>query len=136
MSRLDPNQKVNLVELGPGNCVNSKEFIKKFQDSGKLNKYIAIDISDEMLRIAQHNVNLWFPEIATETHKVDFESYTFPEILYKHKTPDIVNVLVMVGNTFGNVQDELRLLKNIEYSIYGEDIFVFINIFIMFNIFF
>jgi hypothetical protein len=80
-----------------------------------------------MLEITNRNIQSWFTNLPTETYQLDFENTSFPDILYRNKGENNINVVILIGNTIGNVQDELRTLKNIEYTLYDEDIFIFSN---------
>ncbi len=52
--------QVNIVDIGVGNAYPVKELLAHFLEQGKLGRYIALDISPTMLRIAEANIKKWF----------------------------------------------------------------------------
>jgi SAM-dependent methyltransferase len=121
------DKKFNIIDLGPGNGINTKGLIDFLDKSNLLNKYIAVDISKEMLGFAKSNMQKWFPKINYEECILDFESSSFSQITRENKSKDIINIILLIGNTFGNVQDEIRLFKNLEYSLEQDDLLIFSN---------
>ena len=52
--------KINVVDIGPGNAMPVRELLEHLIDRGMLHRYIAIDISEEMLRITRAQRREWF----------------------------------------------------------------------------
>lgn len=51
--------RVNVIDIGPGNALPVKELLAHLVERGLLHRYIAVDISEEMLHIAKKNINEW-----------------------------------------------------------------------------
>ena len=67
---LEDYDRINIVDMGVGNALPVRELLGYLADQGKLNRYIAIDISQNMLDIAERNIQSWFGDrIAFEGHR-------------------------------------------------------------------
>ena len=51
--KINKFSKINIIDIGPGNGLPILEFIKYFHNKKLLHKYIAIDISSDMLNLAK-----------------------------------------------------------------------------------
>lgn len=76
------SHKINLIEIGPGDSSTTLNLIKTFQDKKLLNKYIAVDISQEILKIAKikllENIkNLKFESYIRDTEDIDIKEIFF-----------------------------------------------------------
>jgi len=60
--------KVNIIDVGAGNAYPVKAFIGKLKKLGRIDKYIALDISDELLNVSSKNFKKWFPLIDYINH--------------------------------------------------------------------
>lgn len=109
--------KVNVLDLGVGNAMPSRELLGFLHNLGILHRYIAIDISKSMLGIAERNINKWFD------NKIKFEGY-IRDITYErfddlivddmlHKDADkTINLVLFVGGTpvnFRSFDDSLKV---------------------------
>ncbi len=120
--------KVNIVDIGQGNSITTKKFIQSFLDTGKLNKYIAIDVSKEMNEIAEANINKWFPGLNFTSYVHDIEKYDIANILFNEKKGgNVLNIVLLVGATIGNVKNQRWLYDNIRYGFDDRDIFIVTN---------
>ena len=126
-------KKVNIIDVGSGNSYPAKEFIFKLNGLGKVNKYIALDISEELLVLSQENFRKWFPLIEFTSSPIDIENSCIPKILFKNKanfafaTEDIAQVILHLGVTIGNHRNRTRVLKNFRDSMGKNDLLVFTN---------
>lgn len=67
-----PGQRVDIVDIGPGNAQPVRGMLRELLDAGALGRYVALDISPDMLAVAQRNVALWFDgQVPFEGHLVD-----------------------------------------------------------------
>src|SRR4051812_36092554 len=74
--------KVNIIDIGVGNALPIRSVLEHFVEQRKLNRYIALDISAEMLKIAEHNVASWFGRrVHFEGHIRDFNYDRFDDLL-------------------------------------------------------
>jgi Histidine-specific methyltransferase, SAM-dependent len=121
------NKKFNIIDLGPGNGVNTKRLVSFLNKNNILNKYLAVDISKEMLGFVRSNMQKWFPKVKYGEFILDFESSDLAPLTRREKDSDVINLILLIGNTFGNVQDEIRLFKNLEFSLEEEDLLIFSN---------
>ncbi|MDF5733789.1 MAG: L-histidine N(alpha)-methyltransferase, partial [Rhizonema sp. PD38] len=116
--------KVNIIDVGAGNSYPVKEFVRKLNKLGKIHKYIALDISEELLNLSQNNFQKWFPQIEFVSSTIDIENSSIPEVLLKNPE-DTVNIILHLGVTIGNHQNRTEALKNFRDSMGTNDILVF-----------
>lgn len=100
-------QRINVVDIGAGNAFPVKHLLTHLLDQDKLGRYIAIDISPEMLRIAEKNVNKWFGgRVAFEGHELDITRDRFASILagdyIKNSSKHTGNLILFIGGTLQN----------------------------------
>jgi uncharacterized SAM-dependent methyltransferase len=124
-------EKINIIDIGSGNSYPAKEFISKLNKLGKVNQYVALDISEELLALSQKNFIKWFPSIEFASSPIDIENSCIPKILFENKakfeTEDIAKVILHLGVTIGNHQNRTRVLKNFRDSMGENDLLVFTN---------
>lgn len=117
-------QKVNIIDIGVGDATTVKRFIEKIYKAGKLNKYIAVDISPEMLEIAEKNVRTWFgPEFPLATAVKDITRDSIDDLLFFESEYN-KNLILFVGSTIENERNQLKILLNIQNSLSKEDLFL------------
>ncbi|MDJ0599502.1 MAG: L-histidine N(alpha)-methyltransferase [Crocosphaera sp.] len=117
---------INVIDIGPGNSYPVKQLIGKLNDKSWLNRYIALDMSQDILDLSKKNINNWFPKVDFKGYLVDFEENDFREIARSNKNHQqglkIINVLLYLGGTIGNHIDRLTVLNNFNHSLDKEDI--------------
>ncbi len=127
--KFDAKTKFNIVDIGPGNALPVAGFLKKLNNMEILNKYIAVDISKEMLDIAKINLNKYLKPEQIVEHVVDVEYNNLTRVLYEHKyeTEDVIvkNLIFILGDTMSNFYNQVRFLENIRLSIDQNDYFIF-----------
>jgi len=127
---LENRDRVNVVDIGPGNGVPVKELLEHLLELGKLHRYIAVDISESMLRIAEDNIRKWFGD------KVKFEGYVkdityerFDDLLVDDmlaKDADkTINLALMLGATPMNFQSPYDIMKVICKSLGHDDLLIY-----------
>jgi len=123
------NEKVNIVDIGPGNGVPVKKFAEKLIKLGKLRKYIGVDISPEMLKIAEKNFYEWFGSLFPfEGHVRDINIDSIQELLFKNThisdTEELscINVIFYLGSTIENQRKYDESLHTIKSSMGKSDI--------------
>ncbi len=123
--------KLNIVDVGAGNSYPIKAFIQKLNKLGKINKYIALDISEELLEKSSKNFRKWFPLIEFESYTIDIETSRLPRTSSKNQTEietdDIAKIILHLGVTIGNHQNRVEVLKNFKNSMEEHDLLVFTN---------
>ncbi len=117
---------INLIDIGPGNSYPVKQLISQLDEKGWLNRYIGIDISQDILNLSKNNINNWFPNVDFKGYLLDFEENNFRDIALENKTHKeglkIMNVLVYLGETIGNHINPLDVFKNFQHSLDKEDV--------------
>ncbi len=119
------HSQVNVIDIGPGNAMPVRLLLDHLLEKGLLHRYIAIDISEEMLRIAERNIKEWFGD------RIKFEGYV-RDITYERfdgllvddmldtNAEKTINLALLLGATPVNFQSPRDLLKVI-YSSMGQD---------------
>ena len=124
------SEKVNIIDVGSGNSYPVKDFIFQLNKLSIINKYIALDISEELLDLSRTNFRKWFPLINFKSYAIDIENSSFSEILTKEKnsqTDNIAKIFFHLGVTIGNHHNRSGVLKNFRNSMVNNDLLVFTN---------
>lgn len=120
-------QKINVIDIGPGNALPIKDFLGKIKKTGKLAKYIAVDISEQMLKIAKENVQTWYPDLKILTYLRDVEKQDLASILLKNSDNQTINLCFLIGGTIGNFKNEYHALNNLRNSLGENDQLIIAN---------
>ncbi len=130
-SNLQNCGQVTIVDVGAGNSYPVKEFVNKFNKLGRINKYIALDISEELLSLSESNFRKWFPLIEFASYTIDIENSCLPEVSSKNQaaveTDETAKIILHLGVTMGNHQNRTGVLKNFRDSMGKNDLLVFTN---------
>lgn len=128
--KLQNFEKITIVDVGAGNSYPVKEFIFNLNKLGRFDKYIALDISEELLNLSKHNFKKWFPLLEFRSYKIDIENSCIPKILLRnqagHETDD-PKIILHLGVTIGNHQNRTGVLTNFRDSMGKNDLLVFTN---------
>lgn len=120
---------VNLIDVGAGNSYPVKQFIRRLHCLGKITRYIALDISDDLLKVSQKNIKKWFPHIEFISDTIDIENHSLSQTLLNHqvnlKTDDTAQVILHLGVTMGNHHNRTAVLKNFRDTMGKDDVLVF-----------
>lgn len=127
IDRVASTKKVNIIDLGAGDSRSMVEITKYFNDKKMLNKYLGVDISEEMLDYSEKNILNLDPDIQYLKHVVDFEKQDLAKVFFDIKDSNTVNLVFFVEATFGNVENTYRTLENFKYSLGEEDLFIVTN---------
>lgn len=124
---LPPDKKVNIVDLGPGNGYPIRSTIEYFLKQGRLNRYVAIDISQTMLDIAEKNIKSWFGDaVKFEGHVRDFSRERFDDLFLDPLSTTVpVNLVFLLGGTLSNFRQPDRILEVISDSLGRDDLFFY-----------
>jgi uncharacterized SAM-dependent methyltransferase len=124
-------KKVNIIDVGSGNSYPVKQYIHRLNKLGKIQKYIALDISEELLNVSKINFKKWFPQIELISDIIDIENSCIPQNLLKNQshlaTDDIANIILHLGVTISNHQNRAKVFKNFRDSMDQNDFLVFTN---------
>lgn len=127
---IEKYDRVNIIDIGPGNATPVKNLLAHMLKKGTLHRYIAIDISQEMLDIAERNINGWFDgEIKCESYVRDITHERFDDILVDDmldtEADSTINLALLLGATPMNFQSPYDLLKVIYSSMGHDDLLVY-----------
>ncbi|MFW5720650.1 MAG: hypothetical protein ACOCXT_06520 [Candidatus Dojkabacteria bacterium] len=108
LSLIQDYKKVNVVDLGSGNGLPVKSFIQKLINLKLLNKYIIVDYSKDMAKIAVDNMRKWFgDDISIEEEYLDLIYSTFQKTLFVNSNQKdgeevYANIVILFGDTPAN----------------------------------
>lgn len=113
--------QVNIIDVGVGNGYAIRDFLNHFIELGKLGRYIAIDISSEMLDIAEKNIKQWFGnKVIFERHTLDINHDSFGNLLVaeyiKTNAIETSNLVLFLGGTLSNFRKPQVVLNSIHQS--------------------
>jgi len=115
--------KINVIDLGCGDGSPAFPILDELKKQGIEFRYIPLDISSEMLDLAEKNVKKRFScEIIKKLF--DFELGNFSDIAYDLKSEGYLNLLCFLGSTVGNFSDRNRVLTNMRDSMGANDFLV------------
>lgn len=103
-------KRVNVVDIGVGNALPVRPLLAHLLDQKVLGRYIALDISREMLNIAERNIKEWFHgEVDFEDYELDITRDHFDNIIANEYITDeantTVNLVLNLGGTLYNLRD-------------------------------
>lgn len=127
---LSKYKHINVIDIGPGNALPVKAFLNHLLQQKKLSRYIAIDISAEMLQIAKQNIKEWFNDRVTfEKLELDITHERFGDILVQDYSvkdaKDTCNVVLFLGGTAYNFRNPGSAFWTIHESMNANDILIY-----------
>jgi uncharacterized SAM-dependent methyltransferase len=132
LDKLLANYKhVNVVDVGAGNALPVKDFLAHLLENKKLGRYIALDISAAMLRIAHRNIKEWFGnKVEFEGQELDITRERFTDILAldylkKDAKKETCTLILLLGGTAGNLRDPDNAFRTIHESMNINDLLIY-----------
>jgi uncharacterized SAM-dependent methyltransferase/transposase len=130
--RLAKYRHVNVVDIGVGDALPVKDLLKHLLDLGVLGRYMAIDISGEMLEIAKRNIKKWFNgHVVFEGYQMDITFERFANILaedyLKKGAKDAANLVLFLGGTADNLRNPDDAFRTINESMNPNDLLLYSN---------
>ncbi len=127
---LDKCQSINIIDVGPGNCFPVRKLLEHLIAQKRLNRYIAIDVSRDMLDIAERNIHSWFGTKANyEGYVKDINYERFDDLLVTDSFGDeekaTRNVVLCLGSTLSNFRNPDQPLYTLHESMGKDDLLVF-----------
>lgn len=128
IDNLIDGHKVNVIDLGVGNSLPVKNLLAHLKNKACLNRYIAIDTSNDMLDISERNIRTWFG------NSIKFERYLrnivydrFEDLLVSDSFDDssVINLVLFLGATILNFREPDHALQTINNSMSKDDILLF-----------
>lgn len=128
--RISSYMQVNVIDIGPGNVMPVRGFLQHLVDEKKIGKYVAVDISPAMLKIAERNVRSWFGDtIPFEAYEADINYDRFAELLNEYtigeSAEDTINVVLALGGTLANLRSPNGAFKIIHDSMNRNDLLLY-----------
>jgi len=116
--------EVNVIDLGCGNGKPIIKFLAKLKEIVPVKRYIAVDISQELLDIAKDNVKKSVPGLEYFTFKKDLEKDRLGEIFAtgREDGKKVINLITILGVLLPNTYDAEVILKNIQKSMNANDV--------------
>ncbi|BBD59968.1 hypothetical protein NIES2109_27610 [Nostoc sp. HK-01] len=121
-SNIQKCEQVNVIDVGAGNSYPAKDFVAKLNQLNKINKYIALDISEGLLTVSRKNFTTWFPKIDYINQQMDIENSCIPANFSGNP-----KIILHLGVTMGNHHNRNQVLKNFRNSMDENDFLIFTN---------
>jgi L-histidine N-alpha-methyltransferase len=100
--QISPDIYFELIELGAGDGVKTKELLRMLGNQNFKFDYFPIDISINALKLLEKDLKVELPDVNVQTKQGDY--FEVLASLSKSKKPKIV---LLLGSNIGNMQDEL-----------------------------
>lgn len=100
--QLDKETYFELIELGAGDGLKTKQLLKKLVDEGYKFDYLPVDISQNALDNLETSVNKELPKVSIKTQQGDYF-----EVLESLKSSKAPKVVLFLGSNIGNMRDEV-----------------------------
>jgi hypothetical protein len=109
---------INVVDIGPGTGYPVFPILSYLQEKKKLDKYITIDIVEDLCDLAIENLRSTntLKDMVVRKYVHDFEDGHFADLMLKERKIGTVNLFIFIGATLGNMVDRHRALANIRDS--------------------
>jgi SAM-dependent methyltransferase len=126
---LKPYARVNVIDIGVGNAIPVRGLLQRLIDRQQLGRYIALDISPQMIDIARENIADWFGyTVPFEGYKLDITHERFGHLIadeYLREDPETtVNLVLLFGGTLLNMSSPDDALTAIANSMGRRDLFL------------
>jgi len=125
---LSSYEKINIIDLGPGEGTPVLQVIPEFLKAGTKVTYTAADISQRMIEIVNSKVKKEFPQIDFDPLEIDFENESLQSYLFKKGLEaNSCNLIMYLGGNIGVYPDKVEHLGNIQKAMGQNDYLVVDN---------
>ncbi len=114
-------KKLNIIDIGCGNGEPIAPILDELSKQDIELRYVPIDISQEMLDLAEKFAKDNYDDIETKAIVLDFEMGNFSDVMFELKEDDYSNLLLFLGSTLGNHSGRQRVLTNFRDSMSSDD---------------
>ncbi len=124
-------KKVNICDLGVGEGTPAKGLLSHLLEEDRLNRYMGMDFSRDMLKIAEGNVRKWFgDDFNFEAYTMDLNYDRFADALRKdmfhgEEADHPLNLILLLGGTLTNNKDPDLALRMINASMGKDDYLIY-----------
>lgn len=119
---------VNVVNVCVGNNIAIHDLLSRIKASGKLNRFIAADISKDMLDVAGRNIDRWFSgSVKMERCLIDIKRQSLGLITTDSNVStgeNTVNIFILAAAVIANFDSQQRVLENLNASMSKDDILI------------
>ncbi len=127
LKSFENKDKMNVIDIGCGDGTPCFPILDELKKQNIKFRYVPLDISSEMLTIAEKKIKERYPNCEIKKVVLDFELGNFSEITYDLKSEGYSNLLCFLGSTVGNFSDRNRVLTNMRDSM-GSDDFLIVGV--------
>lgn len=113
-------KQLNVIDIGCGDGTPAYPILNKLNEKKISFSYVPVDISEEMLNLAEKNIKKDF-NVDSNKIMLDLDSGQFSDKIYSLRKEGTANLLLFLGSTLGNFSDMNRVLSNILESMSSED---------------
>jgi dimethylhistidine N-methyltransferase len=103
--QLNPNNYFELIELGAGDGMKTKELLRIIDAQNFKFDYFPIDISINSLKLLKQNLNKELPNVSVQTQQGDYF-----EVLASLKESKLPKIVLFLGSNIGNMSDEMAAM--------------------------
>jgi len=118
---------VNIINICAGNGLAAKDITAHIHAQGKLNRFVTIDISPDVLSIAANNMEKWFSgKIKAESHLLDLRHQWFGDALAVDpngiESSKVINLVLFIAGPIVNFEFPQQPLRTIHDSLNMQDL--------------
>lgn len=118
----DKTSGINLIDLGCGNGRPAIPVLEEFFRNKFKIFYVGVDISKDMLELAENTLKEKFPDLPVKKLAIDFEKDSLSdELLSIKQETNFPSLLLNLGNTLGNYINTSSVLTNFLESMTLDD---------------
>lgn len=125
---IEKYDSVNVVNICVGNNIAIHDLLSRVKAAGKLNRFIAADISEDMLDVAGKNIEKWFGgSVKMERYNVDVRYQPLGLVATDSNiTSDAesLNIFIVAAGAIINFEHPERVLETINASMSKDDILI------------
>lgn len=121
LDSFEGNDFLNIVDIGAGNGRSAAPVLDYLKENNIKARYVPIDISEELLGMAESFVKENYPQVEVKKINLDFERGNFSDIMFELKSGNSANLMLFLGTTLGNHSDSQRVLTNFRDSMSSDD---------------
>lgn len=116
--QLEQSTYFELIELGAGDGLKTKQLLKKLNEEGYKFDYLPVDISQNALSNLKKSVNKELPNVSIKTQQGDY--FKVLESLKNSKKPKAV---LFLGSNIGNMRDNIatQFIHNLGRNLNAND---------------